>query len=96
VDEEARAMNVITETDRGRGLREGQVVYSADGQELGKIVALGEDTFLIEKGRFFRQDHVAHFEQIAGTREDGAVVLSLNAADLPAEIMGTELPAKGP
>lgn len=89
-------MNTVTETDRGRGLREGLHVYSADGQDLGKIVALGEDTFLIEKGLFFKEDHVAHFEQIAGTRDDGAVVLSLNAADLPAEIMGTELHSKRP
>lgn len=91
-------MHTVTEHDKGRGLREGMPVYSADGQHLGKIVALGEDTFLIEKGLFFREDHVAHFGQIARVRDDGAIVLSLNSDQFPAEIMGTEVgsPSQAP
>ncbi len=84
-------MHTVTEHDQGRGLRENLTVYSADGEELGKIVALGEDTFLIEKGLFFKEDHVARFDQIAGRREDGSVVLSLKAAELPTEIFGTDV-----
>lgn len=89
-------MHTVTEYDQGRGLREGMAVYSSDGEKLGKIVALGEDTFLIEKGLFFKEDHVARFDQIAGTRDDGSLLLKLPAADFPVEIMGTEVHSKGP
>lgn len=84
-------MHTVTEYDQGRGLREGMPVYSADGVHLGKIVALGEDSFLIEKGLFFKEDHVAHFGQITRIRDDGSIELSSTADQLPAEIMGTEL-----
>lgn len=89
-------MHTVTEFDQGRGLREGIAVYSADGEKLGKIVALGEDTFLIEKGLFFKEDHVARFDQIAGTRDDGSLVLRIPASEIPVEIMGTEVRPKEP
>jgi hypothetical protein len=84
-------MHTVTEFDQGRGLREDLDVYSADGQRLGRIVALGEDTFLIEKGHFYKENHVARFDQIAGRRDDGAVVLRVTADELPPEIFGTDV-----
>lgn len=83
-------MHTVTPFDQGRGLREDLAVYSADGRKLGKIVALGEQTFLIEKGLVFKENHVARFDQIAGLREDGSVVLRVNADELPPEIFGTD------
>jgi hypothetical protein len=89
-------MHTVTEFDQGRGLREDLEVYSADGQCLGRIVALGEDAFLIEKGLFYKENHVARFDQIAGRRDDGAVVLRVNADALPPEIFGTDVHSGGP
>ena len=67
------------------GIREGMVVRSADGERLGKVFAVGDDAFHIEKGLFFPKDYVARFSDISDIR-DGEIILahgrdSLRSAD---------------
>ncbi|MBF5045951.1 DUF2382 domain-containing protein [Aggregicoccus sp. 17bor-14] len=57
------------------GIREGMVVRSADGEKLGKVFAVGDDAFHIEKGLFFPKDYVARFGDIQDIR-DGEIILS--------------------
>jgi len=58
-------------------LNEGMTVRSADGEKLGKVIALGASQFQIEKGIFFRKDYVADYSAISDIRE-GEVFLSGN------------------
>ena len=62
-------------------IQEGMTVYSADGEKLGRVVQLGENTFLIEKGFFFPKDYLAQYGDI-GRVADGDVYLSRRGADL--------------
>jgi hypothetical protein len=67
------------------GIREGMVVRSADGEKLGKVFAVGDDAFHIEKGLFFPKDYVARFTDVTDIR-DGEIILahgrdSLRSAD---------------
>jgi uncharacterized protein (TIGR02271 family) len=67
------------------GIREGMVVRSADGEKLGKVFAVGDDAFHIEKGLFFPKDYVARFSDVTDIR-DGEIILahgreSLRSAD---------------
>ena len=57
------------------GIREGMVVRSADGEKLGKVFAVGDDAFHIEKGLFFPKDYVARFSDITDVR-DGEIILA--------------------
>ncbi|MFT3912834.1 MAG: YsnF/AvaK domain-containing protein [Anaeromyxobacteraceae bacterium] len=45
-------------------------VRSSDGEKLGKILALGEDTFVVEKGFFLPKDHTCRYADIAGLEGD--------------------------
>lgn len=51
-------------------LHEGMKVRTADGQNLGKLVARGQEGFTIEKGFFFPKEYIARYEEIADVRED--------------------------
>ena len=57
------------------GIREGMVVRSSDGEKLGKVFAVGEDAFHIEKGLFFPKDYVARFSDVTDVR-DGEIILA--------------------
>ncbi|HET9450789.1 MAG TPA: YsnF/AvaK domain-containing protein [Aggregicoccus sp.] len=57
------------------GIREGMVVRSSDGEKLGKVFAVGEDAFHIEKGLFFPKDYVARFSDVSDIR-DGEIILA--------------------
>jgi uncharacterized protein (TIGR02271 family) len=57
------------------GIREGMVVRSSDGEKLGKVFAVGEDAFHIEKGLFFPKDYVARFSDVTDIR-DGEIILA--------------------
>lgn len=81
----------MNERDPGLGLREGMTVYGADGVRMGRIVALGQDSFIVERGLVSREDFVARFDWIADVRDDGSVFLSVDAEAVPREILGTEL-----
>ncbi|ADO69036.1 conserved uncharacterized protein [Stigmatella aurantiaca DW4/3-1] len=55
-------------------VREGMTVRSLDGEKLGKVFAVNEDEFLIEKGLFFPKDYLCRYSEISGIR-DGEIVL---------------------
>jgi uncharacterized protein (TIGR02271 family) len=56
-------------------VKEGMVVRSQDGEKLGRVFAVTEDAFHIEKGLFFPKDYLVRFSEVAGVR-DGELVLS--------------------
>jgi len=56
-------------------VREGMVVRSQDGEKLGKVFAVGEGQFHIEKGLFFPKDYVCRYSDIADIR-DGEIILA--------------------
>jgi hypothetical protein len=62
-------------------IREGMTVYSKDGKKLGKIVELDDDTLVVEKGLFFRKDHVADVADVDRVK-DGEVWLRRSAAEI--------------
>ncbi len=43
---------------------QGMLVRDAEGRELGKVVALGRERFLIERGSFFREDYTAPYSEV--------------------------------
>jgi hypothetical protein len=48
-----------------KAIREGMTVYSQDGERLGKVFAVGDDAFQIEKGLFFPRDALVRYDAIA-------------------------------
>ncbi|WNG34477.1 DUF2382 domain-containing protein [Archangium minus] len=56
-------------------LKEGMTVRSFDGEKLGKVFALGDDAFHIEKGIFFPKDYLVRYEEISDIR-DGEIILT--------------------
>jgi uncharacterized protein (TIGR02271 family) len=55
-------------------LREGMTVRSSDGEKLGKVFALGDDAFHIEKGLFFPKDYLVRYAEVSDIR-DGEIIL---------------------
>ena len=55
-------------------LKEGMTVRSFDGEKLGRVFALGDDTFHIEKGLFFPKDYLVRYAEISDIR-DGEIIL---------------------
>jgi hypothetical protein len=53
---------------------EGMTVRSIDGEKLGKVFALGDDAFHIEKGLFFPKDYLVRYADISDIR-DGELIL---------------------
>jgi uncharacterized protein (TIGR02271 family) len=51
-------------------IREGMIVRSADGEKLGKIVALGATNFEIEKGFFILKDYTVAYSDIKDVQGD--------------------------
>jgi uncharacterized protein (TIGR02271 family) len=51
-------------------IREGMVVRSADGENLGKVVHCGPDLFIIEKGLFFPKDYECRYDDVTEVRGD--------------------------
>jgi hypothetical protein len=56
-------------------IREGMTVRSVDGEKLGKVFAVNEDEFLIEKGLFFPKDYVCRYSEIRRL-ENGEIILT--------------------
>ena len=63
----------------------GMKVRGSDGKDLGKVVAFGDDTFMIEKGFFFPKDYYCRYDEIADIR-DGDIWLTQSSADLKAAL----------
>lgn len=58
-----------------RDIREGMTVRSIDGEKLGRIFAIHDGEFLIEKGLFFPKDYVCTYPEVSDIR-DGEVFLT--------------------
>jgi uncharacterized protein (TIGR02271 family) len=55
-------------------LKEGMTVRSIDGEKLGRVFALGDDSFHIEKGLFFPKDYLVRYADVSDIR-DGEIIL---------------------
>lgn len=62
-------------------LRSHMRVYSADGEHIGHIAEIYEDSFLIHKGYFFPTDRYIPYNEISGVEED-QVRLALNSEQI--------------
>ncbi|WP_164017421.1 YsnF/AvaK domain-containing protein [Pyxidicoccus trucidator] len=56
-------------------VREGMVVRSIDGEKLGKVFAVGDGEFHIEKGLFFPKDYLVRYTEISDIRA-GEIILN--------------------
>lgn len=63
-----------------RGVQEGMVVYSSDGEKLGKVLQCEAETFVIEKGFFFPKDYIARYQDISDVRGDEIHLSSAKSA----------------
>lgn len=63
------------------GVVHGTAVRSQDGERLGKVAALDEDSFVVEKGIFFPKDFLFRYDDIEGFR-DGELIVGKGRADL--------------
>src|SRR5262245_46557307 len=50
--------------------REGMTVYGADGEKVGKVVAIDQNYVVVEKGFFFPTDYYIPVSAIASATED--------------------------
>jgi uncharacterized protein (TIGR02271 family) len=62
-------------------VRTGMDAYSVDGEKLGEVERLDEDSVTIEKGWFFPRDFSIRYDDIVDIREDH-VVVSRSRSDL--------------
>lgn len=65
-------------------IKEGMLVRSTDGDKLGKVTALGPDTFTIEKGLLFKEDHQASYDRVADIRDNEIIYRRLEAGETAA------------
>jgi hypothetical protein len=65
-------------------------VYSSNGEHVGHVAAVYEDSFLIHKGYFFPSDRYIPYSQVSGVAED-RVTLALSSEQLQ-EIRWTKRP----
>jgi hypothetical protein len=56
------------------GVKEGMTVRSVDGHRLGRVYAVGESEFHIEKGLFFPKDYSVRYSEV-GDIVDGEIIL---------------------
>jgi uncharacterized protein (TIGR02271 family) len=56
-------------------IKEGMIVRSLDGEKLGKVFAIGEDSFQIEKGLFFPKDYLVRYAEVSDIRA-GEIILT--------------------
>lgn len=65
----------------GVELRPGMEAVTSDGASLGKIAALYDEEFVVEKGWFFVKDHSLRYQDVQRV-SDRTVILRLNKADV--------------
>jgi len=51
-------------------IHEGMMVRSADGKNLGRVLACGEASFIVEKGFYFATDYVARYDDVTDISGD--------------------------
>jgi len=76
-------LNRNTFLSKFQNVSEGMSVYSQDGEKLGKVIAMDEDSFTVEKGFFFPKDFTARYDDIVDVR-DGDLILNSGLSDLNA------------
>ncbi|MBD3239221.1 MAG: DUF2382 domain-containing protein [Chitinivibrionales bacterium] len=54
-------------------VKKGMDAYTRDGEKLGTIKELGEDSLLVEKGFFFPKDYTFRYDDIADIHNDRAI-----------------------
>lgn len=59
----------------------GMTAYSTDGEPLGQLQLLDEDSATILKGEFFEEDFTISYDNVADIREDH-VIINQSRADL--------------
>ncbi|RYZ42201.1 MAG: DUF2382 domain-containing protein [Myxococcaceae bacterium] len=57
-------------------IKEGMVVLSSDGEKLGKVFAISDGEFHIEKGMFFPKDYLVRYSEVQGLDKDGRIILN--------------------
>jgi len=55
-------------------IKEGMIVRSIDGEKLGKVFAIGDDSFQIEKGLFFPKDYLVRYTEVSDIRGDEIIL----------------------
>lgn len=65
-----------------KDIREGMAVRSKDGEKLGKVFAIGDDAFHIERGLFFPKDYRVAFAEVDKINDEGELVLNRGKAAL--------------
>jgi uncharacterized protein (TIGR02271 family) len=61
-------------------VQQGMMVYSSDGEKLGKVFAVSDTEFQVEKGLFFPKDYVLRFEDIIDIRGGDVIVRHARAS----------------
>jgi Uncharacterized protein conserved in bacteria (DUF2171) len=56
-------------------IQQGMVVRSLDGEKLGRVFAVGDSRFEVEKGLFFPKDYVVPLGDVKEIR-DGEIILA--------------------
>src|SRR5690606_8278383 len=74
-------LNKAAFQERHPGLTDGMKVYGRDGENLGKIQRLDDDSFLVEKGFFFPKDFSFRYDDIDDLR-NGDVYVKQTKSDL--------------
>lgn len=55
-------------------IKEGMTVRSIDGEKLGRVFAVGDDSFEIEKGLFFPKDYLVRYAEVSEIRGDEIIL----------------------
>jgi uncharacterized protein (TIGR02271 family) len=55
-------------------IREGMIVRSIDGEKLGKVFAVSDAEFHIEKGLFFPKDYLVRYSEVSDIRGDEIIL----------------------
>jgi uncharacterized protein (TIGR02271 family) len=60
--------------NRYPGIREGMDAYSYDGEKLGKVVEMYDDSLTIEKGFFFPKDFTVRYDDVKDVKGDTLIL----------------------
>ncbi|MBU8898974.1 hypothetical protein DRW03_25350 [Corallococcus sp. H22C18031201] len=69
-------------------INEGMTVRSIDGEKLGKVFAIGELEFHVERGMFFPKDYLVQYSEVSDIR-DGEVFLN-HGKEMLSRLAGTD------
>jgi len=61
---------MLSDTNFENRIKKGMVVYSAEGEKLGKVSELTGETFVVEKGFFFPEERVFRLRDVLSLNDD--------------------------